>query len=99
MRCYAFGAGRSWEAICVDFDIAVSGTSRAEVESSLATGIDLYLEEAADAAPAQRRYLLDRRSPWFVRARLAFLAWVSGLRAGIGGAWKFDLRPRPPAYH
>ena len=99
MRCRALGAGRCWEAICVDFDIAVSGTSLAEVESSLATGVELYLEEAADAAPAQRRYLLDRRSPWFVRARLAFRTSVFGRRAGNGSASKFDLRPQRSIYH
>ena len=49
LRCYAFNSERSWEAICVDFDIAVSQSSLVEVQSSLKTGIELYLEEVADA--------------------------------------------------
>ena len=96
LRCYAFGSGRSWEAICVDFDIAASGPSLAEVQSSLETGIELYLEEVAEADADDRRYLLGRRSPWHVRAKLLFRGWTDGLFAGVGGCRKFTLQPRLP---
>ena len=99
VRCYAFGVGQSWEALCVDLDIAVSGTSLNEVKSSLETSIELYLEEAAEAAPDHRRYLLSRRSPWSVQTKLAFLTWVSALRAGVRGVWRFTLQPRAPTLH
>ena len=97
LRCYAFGSGDSWEAICVDFDIAVSGTSLGEVRSSLETGIELYLEEVAEAAPEDRRYLLSRRSPWRVRAMLRLRVWTDGLFADVGGFRQFTLEPHLPA--
>ena len=96
LRCYAFNSERSWEAICVDFDIAVFESSLVEVQSSLNTGIELYLEEVADANAEDRRYLLSRRSPWYVRANLRFRVWADGLFAGAGGFRRFTLRPRLP---
>lgn len=97
LRCYAFGSGESWEAICVDFDIAVFGSSPVEVQSSLETGIELYLEEAAEATPEDRQYLLTRRSPWFVRAKLRFWVWTANLFAGVREFRKFTLQPQLPA--
>ena len=94
-RCYAFGSGRAWEAICTDFDIAVFGSSLAEVQSSLETGLDLYLEEIAEADAEDRGYLLSRRSPWTVRAKLRFRVWTDGVFGG--GFHKFRLRARLPA--
>ncbi len=96
LRCYAFRSGDSWEAICVDFDIAVSGSLLVEVQSSLETGIELYLEEVAEATPEDRRYLLARRSPWFVRAKLRFRVWTDGLFIGVGGFHRFTLQPDLP---
>ena len=97
LRCYAFGTGNSWEAICVAFDIAVSGSTLAEVKSSLAVGIELYLEEVAEASAEDRRYLLNRRSPWHVRAKLRFRAWTDRLFAGVAGFRQFTLAPDWPA--
>lgn len=87
LRCYAYGSGRSWEAICVDFDIAVFGRSPGDARSSLETGIELYLEEVAAATPQDRRYLLNRRSPWRLRTKLRFRAWTNGVRGGLGRLW------------
>lgn len=99
LRCYAFGSGDSWEAICVDFDIAVFGSSLGEVRSSLETGIELYLEEIAETMPEDRHYLLTRRSPWFVRAKLRFWIWTATLFAGVREFRKFTLQPQLPALH
>ena len=33
--CYAEGSGNAWEAICLDFDIAVQGTSDQDVMNKL----------------------------------------------------------------
>ena len=99
LRCYAFGSGDSWEAICVDFDIAVAGSSLAEVESSLTVGIELYLEEVAEASAEDRRYLLSRRSPWRVRTMLRLRVWTDGLFAGAPGFRQFTLEPDLPALH
>jgi len=95
LRCYAFGSGDSWEAICVDFDMAVSGPSPEDVRSSLEICLEMYLEEAAGATPGERRYLLNRRSPWFVRAHLRCRAACRCV--GVREFRRFTLRQRIPA--
>ena len=72
LHCYAEGRDGEWEAICLDFDIAVQGRSFEEVFSSLQVAISLYLETVADLRPEERRPLLKRSAPLSVR--LKFLA-------------------------
>lgn len=69
--CYAMGhdEGR-WEAICVDLDIAVEGTSFRNVQSRLESAIRSYVEEALKEEPHIAQKLLNRRSPLRVRLRL-----------------------------
>ena len=76
-RCYAYGRGTEWQAICIDFDIAVHGSSSEEAKRSLGVGIGLFLESVADLPSGDRRHLLRRRSPWRVRAWLASGALLS----------------------
>jgi hypothetical protein len=68
--CFAHGNGRGWEAICVDFDIAVQGTSFDEVKASLDRAIDQYVSAASAEDAAVCRKLLSRRAPFHVRAML-----------------------------
>lgn len=79
LRCYAYGGGDGWGAICTDLDIAVDGSSLDDVKASLAACIELYLEGVAESPPEERPRLLARRSPWRLRARLAGLAWLRGV--------------------
>jgi hypothetical protein len=60
-----------WEATCVDFDIAVTGRSFAEARRTMEHAVRTYLEDVARLAPEQRQRLLNRRTPWTVRAKLA----------------------------
>ena len=96
-RCYAHGHELGWQAICVDLDIAVDGTSLQEVRASLATSIDLYLETVAELPAEEQRRLLGRRSPWHVRAKMSVLAWLH--RVQHNSTWsRYDHRPQQPAY-
>lgn len=79
LRCYAYGDGDGWGAVCTDLDIAVDGSSLDDVKASLAACIELYLEGVAESPPEERPRLLARRSPWRLRARLAGLAWLRGV--------------------
>ena len=79
LRCYAYGSGASWEAICIDLNVAVCGNSRQEVRASLRTAVDLYLETVADLPAAEQDGFLSRRTPWHTRAKLALLTWLSVL--------------------
>ena len=44
--CFAKGRPGEWEAICLDYDIAVQGRSFEEVEKFLSEAIDDYVESA-----------------------------------------------------
>ena len=53
LRCYAEGRDGDWEAICLDLDIAVQGSSFEEVFRSLQEAISLYLETRHRSAAAR----------------------------------------------
>lgn len=91
-RCYAYGAGERWHGICTDLDIAVDGASFHDVETALATCIEMYLETVAELPAAEQRCFLTRRAPWRVRASLAMSTWLHGLKgAGNRHARSFLL--------
>ncbi len=82
--CFAHGQDGQWEALCVDFDIAVHGRSFEEVQKALNEAIWTYVEDAEKESPSVRKALLNRRSPWHVRflltTRLAFYNFFHGRR-------------------
>lgn len=80
--CYATGEGGQWEAICVDFDLAVQGGSFEEVLATLQEAVRTYIQDARAESAENARRLLNRRAPWTVRWRLAFdyLAHILGRR-------------------
>ena len=71
LLCFAHGQDDDWQAICVDLDIAVHGSSEEEVRRLLGDAIRTYIQDANREAPAVRERLLNRRAPWTVRAALA----------------------------
>ena len=81
-KCYVHGGGASWEAICVDLNVAVCGNSRQEVRASLRKAVDLYLETVATLPAAEQDGFLSRHAPWHTRARLAILTWFSAPWSG-----------------
>jgi hypothetical protein len=81
LRCYARGRGDSWEAFCIDLDLAVQGNSLNEVRELLGEAIDTYVEDAMKEEPAQARRLLSRRAPLHVRARLGLQMLAYSLAA------------------
>ena len=97
-RCYAYGRGQDWEAICVDLDIAVFGSSVEEVKASLDTCIQMYLERVFELPPAEQRPFLTRKAPWHVRTRLAFMTWLHSLRGDHGRSRSFSLQLHIPAH-
>ena len=98
LQCYAYRDGDTWEAVCVDFDIATFASSLDEVKASLVTCIEMFLEGVAEAPPEDRRLLLRRRSPWLLRAKLATLTWLSRLRNDAHRALQFTLQSSVPAH-
>lgn len=90
--CYIEGRGDEWEAICLDFDIAVHGGSLYEVKSLLVEAVNTYFEDVAKEAPAVRATLLNRRVPLHVRIGIvAALLWHM-LRGGNESGPDFEAR-------
>jgi hypothetical protein len=67
LLCFAEGHGSSYEAICVDLDIAVEGRSLQEAVELLNRAIETYVEDAQKEDEATAHRLLSRRAPWHVR--------------------------------
>lgn len=86
VQCYAHGRDGDWEAICVDFDIAVQGESFDQVRQILNEAIATYVEDVFAESPETRRRLLKRRSPWHVRLTLALRVSFYNLFHGRRGA-------------
>ena len=97
LRCYAYGKGNSWEAICVDFDIATFGASLNEVKASLTTSIELYLEEVQKLPTNEQQIFLNRKSPRHVRFKLLLISWLNYLRIGSTSE-EFMLQSQIPVF-
>lgn len=89
-HCYAYGHPGDVEAICVDLDIAVRGSSFSEVRLILNNAIVSYVEDALNESPEVAKALLSRRSPWHVRAKLALRTQWFKFRAHFDGPNKND---------
>ena len=98
LKCYVHGGEASWEAICVDLNVAVCGNSQREVRASLRKAVDLYLETVAALPTAEQDGFLSRRAPWHTRARLAVLTWLSALRSGRDRPQAFIFQSQLPAH-
>ena len=72
--CYVHRYGRLWHAICTDLDIAADGVSFQDARASLLACIELYLEGVTELPPDRQQRFLTRRSPWYVRLKMALLA-------------------------
>ena len=66
--CYIEGAGSRWQGVCVTFDLTVFGSSIDDVKNKLMFTVHTYVADAMMEAEPSRARLLNRRSPWHVRA-------------------------------
>jgi len=84
VHCVAEGREESWEAFCLDFDLAVQGKSFEEVYAKLNDQIHLYIETAFQESKADRERLMNRRAP--ISVTMPMMLRVIGstlLRRGI----------------
>jgi hypothetical protein len=82
VRCYAHGTKGDWQGHCIDFDIAVQGTSLNEILELLGEAVSTYVDDLAAEDRETARRLLARRAPWHVRAKLALSSALHILRVG-----------------
>lgn len=79
LLCYAEGSGSAWEAICLDFDIAVQGTSDRDVMNKLEAAIHDYFEYVRGLPQEEQERFLRRRVPmkvmlgFFIKTGLSWL--------------------------
>lgn len=83
LTCYIEGSDNQWEAICLDFDIAVQGISARDVEDHLLDAIRSYLEYAYSLPEAERAAFLDRQVPLFLRLKFVWNVIKSALFKNI----------------
>lgn len=79
VRCFAHGRDNDWEAICVDLDVAVQGTSFENVKATLDEAIRSYASAAMQEDDDTAKRLLHRRAPWYVTAKLSLGMALQGL--------------------
>jgi hypothetical protein len=93
LTCGLVGRGKSWEAICFDFDIAVQGDSFVDVQGKLSAAIESYVGYVETLPKGERDRLLRRRAPWHVRAKFAMGLITTMLfhRSGGSGTQSFSL--------
>jgi hypothetical protein len=65
--CYAIGQNSSWQAYCLDLDLAVQGRSFEEVCKTLNLAIQDYVEAALQEDITTRNRPLNRRGPLLER--------------------------------
>jgi hypothetical protein len=98
LLCYAYGRDSSWEAICVDFDLAVHGNSFNDVQDQLSKMAKSYLEDAMKEDSETAKRLMNRRVPFLIRARLAVLLFwrlMTGARSDNGNFYAGYDMPCP----
>jgi len=79
LYCYAEGSGNAWEAICLNFDVAVQGTSERDVMAKLEAAIKDYIEYVKALPEAEQKNFLTRRVPLRIQIALigkTLLAWL-----------------------
>ena len=78
--CVIEGRDDAWEALCLDLDIAVAGTSFDGAKHDLELAVGQYVRAALAEAPADRDRLLARQAPIGLRIRTMWLLLVKILR-------------------
>ena len=77
--CYAEGGNGEWEALCLNFDLAVQGASLEDVRHDLEEAIRLYLDYVSNLPAEERAQFLNRRAPlghWLKYALISVLGVV-----------------------
>ena len=75
--CVIEGRDDSWEATCLDLDIAVAGTSFDGAKHDLERAVAQYVQAALQESPADRERLLPGQAPLGLRLRAAGTATTS----------------------
>lgn len=75
VSCYAEGRDDKWEAVCLNFDIAVQGSSFQEVYESIGVAIDEYVAYVETLPAEEHAAFLSRRAPLSLRIKFLWHAF------------------------
>jgi predicted RNase H-like HicB family nuclease len=84
LKVYIEGFDGQWEALCLDFDIAVQGTTIDAAIASMKEAIAIYLQRVQELPERERAAFLRRRVPWHVQFGFFVHALMIGARAHSG---------------
>ena len=79
VRCMAEGQEGHWEAICLDFDLAVQGDSFEDVYHGLNKMVVGYLEVVESYSASDRKRFLRRKAPFLLRLKYAMIFFLTYL--------------------
>ena len=96
VKCYADVRNGRWQAVCLDLDLMVEGSSKEDVKNRLTQMVHTYIEDARKESEPARRQLLSRRAP--LRVRLAWelpflIHWAFGRNRDGDSAIGFKVCP------
>ncbi len=77
--CYAEGRPGNWEAVCLDFDLAVQGGSFDEVYKELNESISMYLEYVKSLPEEEHLQFLSRKVPFNLRLKFVLILLATTL--------------------
>ena len=84
IRCLARGSRDGWEAICLDYDIAVQGDTFDEVYRLLKESVHSYLEYACTLPKAEAITLLNRRAPMRIWVEYMWISFKNSFGSHTG---------------
>lgn len=96
VRCYAEKSGGTWQAVCIDLNLAAQGDSFESVRHKLDEQIYEYVYDAVageDRAFADQ--LLTRKAPLSLRARYHFYATLHHMKSFQNGVHRLFNIPMP----
>jgi len=75
-------AAGGWEALCLDFDIAVQAATFDEAKDTLQYAVATYVEDAMKEEEPDKSRLLNRRAPLWVRLMWGWRLFLDAVRDG-----------------
>ncbi|HEV8016355.1 MAG TPA: hypothetical protein VGP48_12530 [Stellaceae bacterium] len=95
VRCFFSQHGDTWEALCVDYDVAVQGHSYAEVYDRIITAVSEYLKYIETLPEGERARFRNRGVPLGVRLWCTVRVLWTVIRGGSdhreGGSGIFNV--------
>jgi len=95
LRVFFEKTGSVWQAICLDLDLAVQGNTCRETQDLMKDMISSYLETISTYSKEERKRMLNRKAPLWVRLAWAYKFFVYSVFSNRGAGDKMVI----PSHH